>query len=93
MSPAPMSGPAYWASGGEVRGRRGPLTRGRAVELAGFLDREAGRACGDPALAGALRRMARDVRRAIAAADGWRRAAAGLGPLHFVRDANSLEHG
>ena len=41
MSPAPMPGPAYWASGGEVRGRSGPLTRERGIEVVQFLDRQA----------------------------------------------------
>jgi hypothetical protein len=80
MSPAPMPGPAYWASGGEVRGRCGPLTRDHAVEVLQFLDRqtEVSRETGELAAAGALSGMARNLRHAIASADDWRRAAAGL---------------
>jgi len=80
MSPAPMPGPAYWASGGEVRGRSGPLTRERGIEVVQFLDRQAedSRGTRDLPAADALRRMAEDLRRAIASADDWRRAAGGL---------------
>jgi hypothetical protein len=80
MSPAPMPGAAYWASGGEVRGRCGPLTRERAVEVAQFLERraEVSRTAGDLAAASAVGGMARRLRHAIAAADDWRRAADGL---------------
>jgi hypothetical protein len=95
MSPAQMPGPAYWASGGELRGRCGPLTRDRAAEVLQCLQRqiEASRKTGDLAAAGALGGMARNLRFAIAAAEDWHRAAEPLSPLHFVRDANSLEHG
>ena len=80
MSPDRMPGPAYWASGGEVRGRGGPLTRDRAVEVAEFLDRQAegSHRIVDLAAAGVCRGMALDLRRAIASADDWRRAADGL---------------
>ena len=86
MSPARMPGPAYWASGGEVRGRCGPLTRDRAGEVLQFLQRQAedGLRIGDFAAAAALCRMARDLRLAIALADDWRRAAGGLDP-HSLR--------
>jgi hypothetical protein len=75
-----MPGPAYSASGGEVRGRRGPLARDRAVEVLQFLEREAevSRKTGDMAAAGGLDGMVRTLRLAIASADNWRRAAAGL---------------
>jgi len=78
-----MAGPAYWASGGEVRGRTGPMARERAVEIARFLDRQGEDCCesGDLAAAGALRRMVRELRLAIASADDWRRAAGGLSPV------------
>jgi hypothetical protein len=95
MSPASTPSAAYWASGGEVRGRCGPLTRERAIEVARFLERraEVSRMAGDLATARAVGGMARRLRRAIAAADDWRRAATPLRPLHFVRDANSSEYG
>jgi hypothetical protein len=80
MSPAPMPGPAYWASGGEVRGRCGALTRERAVEVLQFLERQAevSRETGELAGAGVLSGMARNLRHAIDLADNWRAAAAGL---------------
>jgi hypothetical protein len=80
MSPDRMPGPAYWASGGEVRGRGGPLTPARAVEIVRFLDQQAEDSdrFGDLTGAGVCRRVALDLRRAIAAAGDWRRAA---GPL------------
>jgi hypothetical protein len=79
MSPAPMPGPAYWASGGEVRGRCGPLTRDRAAEVLQFLDRqaEASRETGELATAGVLGGLARNLCHAIASADDWRRAGTG----------------
>jgi hypothetical protein len=81
MTPRRMPGPAYWASGGEVLGRAGPLTPARAVDVAAFLTRqaEARRGGGDVAAAALLGEMASELSRAIAAADGWRRAATGPG--------------
>jgi hypothetical protein len=86
-----MDGPSYWASGGEVRGRAGPLTRTRALDVAGFLARqaEARRHSGDPAAADLFSGMALELRAALAATDDWRRAAGGSGAAYFVRDANS----
>jgi hypothetical protein len=95
MSPAPMPGPAFWASGGEVRGRCGPLTSDRAAEVLRFLRRQAEthHKTSESQAAGVLDGMAETLRRAIVAAEDWRRAADPLHPLHFVRDANSCEHG
>ena len=95
MSPDRMPGPAYWASGGEVRGRGGPLTRDRAIEIAEFLERQAadGRETGDSGAADVCGRMALDLRRAIAAADDWRRAAGVFGAFQFVCDAKTSEYG
>jgi hypothetical protein len=95
MSPDRMPGPAYWASGGEVRSRGGPLTPERAVEIAEFLERQAegSRETGDSVAAGVCGRMALDLRRAIAAANDWRRAAGVFGAFQFVCDAKTSEYG
>jgi hypothetical protein len=80
MSPERMGGPAYWACGGEVRGRCGPLARTRAIEVARFFvdQAERGLETHDTAAARLGCRLATDLIRAIVAADNWRRAAANL---------------
>ena len=69
-------GAAYWASGGEVVGRRGALTMARALELLEFFHGEAKAAQGehDGAAYGFCLRMAVELARAIIGAKTWRRA-------------------
>jgi len=69
-------GAAYWASGGEVVGRRGALTMARALELLEFFHAEAGAARDedDRAAYAFCLRMAVDLARAIIGAKTWRRA-------------------
>jgi hypothetical protein len=70
-------GVAYWASGGEVVGRRGALTMARALELLEFFHGEAKAARDEDnqAAFGFCLRMAVDLARAIIGAKTWRRAA------------------
>jgi hypothetical protein len=81
MSPQRMGGLAYWACGGEVMGRCGPLARARAAEVAKFLvaQAERGREIGDMAAVYLCCHLALELADAVAAADDWRRAAAGSG--------------
>ena len=79
MSPARMGGLAFWSSGGSVAGRRGPMALDRAVELLGFLNREAD-AClarGDAAAARLCADLALELGCAVAKAASWRRCGAG----------------
>lgn len=78
MSPARIGGLAYWASGGSVAGRRGPLALERAVELLAFFNSEA-EACvsgGDAPAACFCAELALELGCAIARAAAWRRCAA-----------------
>jgi hypothetical protein len=77
MSPLRIGGPAYWASGGSVVGRRGPIAFSRAKQLLEFFDAEARerRRAGDSAAALFCLRLAVDLAHAIIAASEWRRAA------------------
>ena len=79
MSPEPLPGPAFWASGGVVVARgAGPLGEAPS-SLLGFLAREAvaSRAAGNAAGADHCERMATALEDAIAQAGRWRRAAGG----------------
>jgi hypothetical protein len=81
VSPERMSGLAYWSSGGSVAGRCGPLALGSAVELLGFLNREA-EAClaqGDGVAARFCAELALEFGCAVAKAVTWRRCGRGLG--------------
>jgi hypothetical protein len=78
MSPARMDGLAYWASGGSVAGRQGPLPLARAVELLAFFNQEA-EACvsrGDASAARFCAELALELGCAIARAAAWRRCGA-----------------
>jgi hypothetical protein len=81
MSPARMGGLAYWASGGSVAGRRGPVTLSRAVELLGFFNDEAEAllGAGDAAAARCCADLALELGCAVAKAASWRRCAGDLG--------------
>jgi hypothetical protein len=75
MSPARIGGLAYWASGGSVAGRRGPLPLAGAVELLAFFNREA-EVCvarGDAPAARFCAELALELGCAIARAAAWRR--------------------
>lgn len=75
MSPDRMGGPAYWASGGTVAGRRGPLPLRRAVALLDFFNEAADASLGggDAAAARFCAELAMEVGCAIAKAASWRR--------------------
>ena len=77
MSPDRMTGAAYWASGGTVAGRRGPIELGRAAELLGFFNSEAEArlTAGDRAAARFCAELALELGCAIAKAALWRRCA------------------
>ena len=79
MSPHRMRGAAWWASGGTVAGRRGPVALGRALELLAFFNGEAESrlAAGDRAAARFCADQALEVGCAIAKAALWRRCAGG----------------
>lgn len=78
MSPDRMTGVAYWASGGTVASRRGPIALGRAAELLAFFndEAEARLAAGDTAAAQFCAELALEIGCAIAKAARWRRCAA-----------------
>jgi hypothetical protein len=78
MSPARMGGLAYWASGGSVAGRRGPIELSRAMALLDFFNGEAetSLAGGDAAAARCCADLAIELGCAIAKAASWRRCAA-----------------
>lgn len=78
MSPEPMPGPAFWASGGTILGRGGAAVRD-PVALLGFLHRQAATRRANGAVAAALHceRRARALGAAIEEAQRWRRAAGG----------------
>jgi hypothetical protein len=73
-----MGGLAYWASGGSVVGRRGPIALSRAMDLLGFFNGEAevSHADGDAAAARCCADLALELGCAIAKAASWRRCAA-----------------
>lgn len=75
MSPERMDGLAYWASGGTVAGRRGPLELAHAADLLAFFNQqaEARQAAGDAAAASYCAELALELGRAIAKAMTWRR--------------------
>lgn len=78
MSPARKAGLAYWASGGSVAGRRGPMPMARAVELLAFFNCEA-EAClrlGDEPAAHFCADLALELGCALARAASWRRCGA-----------------
>jgi hypothetical protein len=73
-----MGGLAYWASGGSVAGRRGPMALARAVELLALFNRKA-EAClarGDAPAARLCAELALELGCAIARAIAWRRCGA-----------------
>ena len=75
MSPDRMAGLAYWASGGTVAGRRGPIALSRAAALLDFFNQEAEArlAGGDAVAAGFCAELAIELGCAIAKAATWRR--------------------
>jgi len=75
MSPDRMAGVAYWASGGTVVGRRGPIALGRAAELLAFFNSEAESclAAGEMGAARFCAELALEIGCAIAKAALWRR--------------------
>lgn len=79
MSPARMAGLGWWASGGSVEGRRGPIAAANAAQLLTFLAREAEAraAAGDAVAARYCAEQALELGRALAKAISWRRCAAG----------------
>ena len=79
MSPDRMAGAAYWASGGSVAGRRGPIALERAAELLAFFNSEAESrlAVGDTAAARFCAELALEVGCALAKAALWRRCGGG----------------
>jgi hypothetical protein len=83
MSPQRMAGPAYWACGGDVVGRRGALSIARAFELLQTFTAEAERQArtGDVAASDLLSALALELGAAIAHATVWRRAAGPIGPV------------
>jgi hypothetical protein len=78
MSPTRMGGLAYWASGGAVVGRRGPIALARAAALLAFFNREAGTllAQGDAPAASFCADVAMELGCALARAANWRRCGA-----------------
>ena len=78
MAPERMGGLAYWASGGSVAGRRGPIELARAVELLAFFNEQAQArlAAGDAAAAGFCAELALELGCAIARVFSWRRCGA-----------------
>jgi hypothetical protein len=78
MSPARMAGLAWWASGGSVEGRRGPIAAPDAAQLLTFLAREAESLAmaGDGAAALHCAEQALELGRALAKAISWRRCGA-----------------
>jgi hypothetical protein len=85
MSPERMAGRAYWASGGDVIGRCGPMSVARAFELLQVFTEEAGRQrwAGDLAAGELLSSLALELGAAVARAAVWRRAAGPIGPTRL----------
>jgi hypothetical protein len=79
MAPDRMGGLAYWASGGSVAGRRGPIALARAAELLAFFNQQAetSLAGGDTAAARLCADLALELGCAIAKAVSWRRCGGG----------------
>jgi hypothetical protein len=79
MSPDRIGGLAYWASGGTVAGRRGPIALARAAALLDFFNRaaETSLADGDAAAARFCAELALEVGCALAKAASWRRCGGG----------------
>ncbi len=75
MSPQGMAGAAYWACGGGVETRRGPLAVAEAIALLTFLAAEAEVRSrgGDAAAARFCAERAIELGRALARAVSWRR--------------------
>lgn len=83
MAPDRIDGLAYWASGGTVAGRRGPVALAHAAELLAFFNAEAEARLvgGDAAAARFCAELAVELGRAIATAIAWRRCGGpGSGP-------------
>jgi len=78
MSPARTGGLAYWASGGSVAGRHGPMPLARAVELLAFFNSEADASLrrGDEPAARFCADLALELGFALARAASWRRCGA-----------------
>jgi hypothetical protein len=74
-----MAGPAYWASGGSVEGRRGPIAAADAAALLAFLssEAEARAGAGHGAAARYCAEQALELGRALAKAVIWRRCGCG----------------
>jgi hypothetical protein len=84
---------AYWMSGGDILGRRGPLSFNAAASRFLFYARQAWRCASQGDQPGALycARRAHDLARALAAAEEWRRAAAGRPRRDFAQQTNFPE--
>ena len=74
MSPERMGRLAYWASGGSVAGRRGPISLARAAELLAFLNdaADSALAADDADAAGFCAELAVELGAAMAKALAWR---------------------
>jgi len=92
MKLADLPAPAYWASGGGVMSRQGPLSAVRALELLRFFGREASARLvhGDRAGARFCARTAKQLALALSETDSWRRAATAPMLSHQV---NSQRYG
>jgi hypothetical protein len=79
MRPPQQNAGGYWASGGDILGRAGPLPPQNANRLFASYGREALQRdrCGDAAAARLCAALALQLARAIVAADDWRCAASG----------------
>jgi len=76
MSPQRMGGRAFWASGGGVEGRCGPIGLADAFALLRFLSDEAAtRVTGDAAAVEFCAELALELGCALARAVAWRRCA------------------
>ena len=75
MSPSRMAGPAWWASGGSVEGRRGPIAAVDAARLLTFFvdEAEARARAGDELAGRYCAEQALELGRALAKAVSWRR--------------------
>jgi hypothetical protein len=81
MSPERMGGAAFWASGGTVESRRGPIASADAAALLAFLvsEAEVRSRCGDAAAARHCAEQALELGPALARAISWRRCGAAGG--------------
>jgi hypothetical protein len=80
MSPHRTGGPAYWASGGGVEGRCGPVRLREALALLAFLSAEGERLDrkGESTAARFCAELVLELGPAIATAAAWRRSSQGL---------------